>query len=156
MNQAYLARWARIALTWAGLVGLLVLITAFWSGSAHASTMECPADSGLDTATAIHAIANEAGESYAEQRAVAWALANRVRAGMGTRGVYGLNVPLRASNSKYEACLRAWTELGEDNRGADHWLSDYDLKHCKPSLTAFRFKMREVGYFGSTHFYKSN
>lgn len=135
--------------------GLLVGSTLLLASTAHAEGMECPADSGLDLATAIHAIANEAGESYAEQRAVAWALANRYRAGMGTRGVYGLNVPLRASNSKYEACMRAWLEVGNDNLQQDHWLSDYDLRHCKPRLTAFRFKMKEVRYAGTTHFYRS-
>ena len=151
MRQAYRARWARIVLTWAGLVGLLVLITAFWSGSAHASTMECPADSGMDADKAIHAIVNEAGASYAEMRAVAWAIANR-----GTfNGVYGLKHPFKPSEMGLERAQRAWYEVADDNHGADHWLSDYDIKHCKPRLTAFRFKMREVLYTGTTHFYKS-
>lgn len=33
-------------------------------------------------------------------------------------------------------------------------LSDWDLKHAKPRLTAFRFKMVETAYIVNTHFYK--
>lgn len=145
--------WPRFAYVWIIWALIVFNLTCFLVGCdvATASTMEAPADSGMDTATAIHAIANEAGGSYAEMRAVAWAIANR----RYWRGVYGLKRPLNASETRLKACLRAWTELGEDNHGGDHWLSDYDLAHCKASLTAFRFKMREVLYAGTTHFYRS-
>lgn len=135
------------------VLGGLLLSTWLMGGCsvAHASTMECPADSGMDADKAIHAIVNEAGPSYAEMRAVAWAIANR-----GTfKGVYGLRHPLESSETTLERAQRAWYEVADDNHGGDHWLSDYDLKHCKPRLTAFRFKMQEVGYAGTTHFYKS-
>ena len=128
------------------ILGLVTFIISCWS-EAHA--MECPADSGMDTAKAIHAIANEAGSDPAEMRAVAWAIANRGY----WRGIYGLNRPLQASEARLKACLRAWTEVSDDNHGGDHWLSDYDLQYCKPKLTAFRFKMKEVQYSGTTHFY---
>lgn len=142
-------RWGRIVAVWAILIALMV--TMFSCQAAHAGTMEAPSDSGMDTATAMHAIANEAGGSYAEMRAIAWAIANRGY----WRGVYGLKRPLKADSKRLEACLRAWTEVGEDNHGGNHWLSDYDLKYCKPRLTAFRFSMQRVGYWGTTHFYKS-
>lgn len=148
-NTRSKADWGRIAGLWAVLIALTV--TMMSCQAAHASAMECPADSGMDTDTAMHAIANEAGASYAEMRAVAWAIANRGY----WRGVYGLKRPLKADSKRLEACLRAWTEVGDDNHGGDHWLSDYDLKHCRASLTAFRFKMQKVGYWGTTHFYKS-
>lgn len=127
------------------VLGNLILLSSW----AHA--MEAPSDSGMDTAKAIHAIANEAGPgiNMAEMRAIAWAIANRGY----WRGIYGLRRPLEASEARQRACLRAWTEISDDNHGGDHWLSDYDLKHCKPKNTAFRFKMREVQYAGTTHFY---
>lgn len=144
--------WGRIAYVYV-ILALVIFNLFCFSGceTAQAQSMESPSDSGMDTATAMHAIANEAGGSYAEMRAIAWAIANRGY----WRGVYGLKKPLKADSKRLEACLRAWTEISEDNHGGDHWLSDYDLKFCKPSLTAFRFKMREVLYAGTTHFYKS-
>jgi len=144
--------WFRIGYVWVILA--LVLFNMFcFSGCepAHAQAMECPADSGLNEQRAIHAIVNEAGASYAEMRAIAWAIANR-----GTfNGVYGLKHPFKPSEMALEMAYRAWHEVADDNHGGDHWLSDYDLKHCKASLTAFRFKMVEVGYWGETHFYRS-
>lgn len=145
-------RWGRVLVVWVAVVLAVVGLTQLWScAPAHASAMECPADSGMDSQKAIHAIVNEAGSSLAEMRAVAWAIANR-----GTwSGVYGLRKPFKPSEMALERANRAWHEVSDDNHGGDHWLSDYDLRYCKPRLTAFRFKMKEVGYYGTTHFYRS-
>lgn len=153
MKRACRARWGRIALYFL-IVGAIVwgcTVVLMGCDEAIAQTMEAPSDSGMSTDMAVHAIANEAGGSYDEMRAVAWAIANRGY----WRGVYGLKKPLKADEKRLAQCLRAWTEIGDDNHFGDHWLSDYDLKYCKPALTAFRFKMVKVGYFGTSHFYKS-
>ena len=56
----------------------------------------------------------------------------------------------------YQSGARAWAESAERDTvgGADHWLSDWDLKHAKKALIKFRFKMKETAYIGTTHFYK--
>lgn len=126
--------------------GVMMLALLLMSQVAYAEPIS------LDSA--VKAILGEAGPSYAERRAIAFGLHNR-----GTlHGVYGrLEAPTEAD---YQQACRAWFEAQESSldpvMGADHWLSDYDLKHCRPSRTAFRFKMKETAYVGTTHFYKES
>ena len=105
----------------------------------------------------VYSVLGEAGPSYEERLAVAFALQNRGHLG----GVYGLKVTRTRSYeaSAWQNACRSWNEAKEGivadvTNGATHWLSDYDLKHCKASLTAFRFRMVETAYIASTHFYK--
>ena len=109
----------------------------------------CFAES-LPDSKVIPAILGEAGQSYDERLAIACAIRNR-----GTlKGVYGKAKDISERN--YQIAGKAWAESAEHDivSGADHWLSDWDLKHAKPRLTAFRFKMKETAYIGTTHFYK--
>ncbi len=152
MKQALLIRnWTLYLLIVGGMLLGATALNMVGCTPAHAEVIECPADSGMSNTMAIHAIVNESGASYAEMRAIAWAIANRKSFG----GVYGLRKPLESSEMAIEQATRAWFEVSDDNHGGDHWLSDYDLKHCKATLTAFRFKMTEVKYAGTTHFYKA-
>lgn len=102
---------------------------------------------------AIKAILGEAGQSDQERLAIAFAIVNRGH----LKGVYGrLEAP---SAVQWQKGARAWhTALNglenDPTHGADHWLSDYDLAHARKALTAFRFKMVETAYIGTTHFYK--
>lgn len=104
---------------------------------------------------ATKAIIGEALSDYDSMYAIACALRNRDT----LQGVYGLHskqVKL-ATGEVYQRAGKAWanSEDGIDVvQGATHWLSDYDLKHCKKSLTAFRFAMTETAYIGQTHFYR--
>ena len=108
---------------------------------------------GIPEASAVRAILGEAGQSYEERLAIAFAIVNRGH----LKGVYGrLEAP---TATQWQEGSRAWhTALNgletDIVHGADHWLSDWDLKNAKPRLTAFRFKMKETAYIGSTHFYK--
>ena len=104
----------------------------------------------VDDSKAIHAILGEANNAK-ERHAIAHAIRNRGHLG----GVYGhMDNP---SEVEYQAGCKAWYEseyTTDPTHGADHWLSDYDLKHSKKHLIAFRFKMVETAYIGNTHFYK--
>ena len=115
-------------------------------------TSQAYAEPAFTDANIVKALAGEAGgQGEAELEAHAHAIANRGHLG----GVYGYKRP--TSQSTLERARNAWNRaLKEPDpvHGADHWLSDYDLTHCKPSRTAFRFKMRETAYIGQTHFYK--
>lgn len=101
------------------------------------------------------AILGEALPNYEAMHDIASAIRNR-----GTlKGVYGVrsrnydkaSPKLRALASKAWASSASLDTVG----GADHWLSEYDLKHCKPRLTAFRFGMVETMYRHKTHFYRA-
>lgn len=119
--------------------------------------------------TQIRAVIGEAGASYEEMSAISHAIRNR-----GTlQGVYGLarvrwidgdlmarsgSVWSPVSADRYHLASAAWfnSEVSKDpTDGADHWLSDWDLKNARKELTAFRFKMKETAYIGTTHFYRS-
>lgn len=121
----------------------LLLLAVLWGSPAYAE---------IEASKAVHAILGEAGPSYAERRAIAFALRNRGHLG----GVYGYSKAPSAVD--WQNGSRAWHEALSGNldpvRGATHWLSDWDLKHAKPRLTKFRFKMTETAYIGTTHFYK--
>ena len=124
-------------------------------GCAESSYAKTPE---IDDSKAVYAVLGEAGQSYQERLVIAYALRNR-----GTlKGVYGYKRALgrswtgsdwqNASRAVFEA--KNGTPSDDLTHGATHWLSDYDLKHCKPRLTAFRFKMVETAYISNTHFYK--
>lgn len=112
---------------------------------------------GISEQDGTLAILGEAGPRYEERLAIAFALQNR-----GTvQGVYGLRVAKTRdySGQDYQNASRAWNEakngaVADVTKGSTHWLSDYDLKHCRKALTAFRFKMVETAYIGTTHFYR--
>lgn len=122
---------------------LMVCFCLFLAPLAHANT--------IPEADAIRAILDEAGPSYAERLGIACALHNR-----GTlKGIYGR--ARHPSGADWQSGARAWAAAQEGPdvvHGAQYWLSDYDLTHCRPARTAFRFSMIETNYIGSTHFYR--
>lgn len=145
-------RWDRVCYVWL-VLGLIFFNVGCQEVARAGGGLKSPSESLLSERRAIHAIINEAspGVNQAEYRALAWAIANR-----GTfQGVYGLNRPLRATTAQLEAAKQAWRRVGGDNHGGNHFLSDWDLKHAKPHLIAFRFKMTEVLHVGAVHFYRS-
>ena len=105
----------------------------------------------------VRAIVGEALPNYSSMYAIACAIRNR-----GTlHGVYGVHAKhLKTAEDdlflKAETAWRASGYVGFEDvvKGATHWLSDYDLKHCRKSRTAWRHKMKETAYIGQTHFYK--
>lgn len=102
------------------------------------------------------AVLGEALHDPESMRYMAHAVLNRG----SLKGVYGYKVALRtnytpkirlmASNSVEKARLEAVDPV----KGADHWLSDYDLAHCRPEMMAWRHKMVETAYQGQTHYYR--
>ena len=123
---------------------VIALLAYNWQTKCFAET--------LPDSKVIPAILGEAGQSYAERLAIACAIRSR-----GTlHGVFGhLKAP---SEAQWQNGSKAWHEALETPtdpvKGATHWLSDWDLKHCRPSLIAWRKKMIETAYIGHTHFYK--
>ena len=102
---------------------------------------------------AVKAVYNEALHDTVSLDAMCHALRNRG----DLKGVYGLNVHRPIPPKEWLKTLKTWQKslsTPDVTKGATHWLSDYDLKHCKPSRMAWRFKMRETLYQGSTHYYK--
>lgn len=115
----------------------------------------------IDEVTAIKAILTEALHDYDSMYAMACALRNRDKAGIGMQGVYGLNAKWYKDGQipvgLYQKASKAFhTSDGnyDVTSGATHFLSDYDLKHSKPELIAFRHKMVETAYIGQVHYYK--
>ena len=107
----------------------------------------------IQSALAERAILGEALPNYEAMHDIASAIHNR-----GTlKGVYGVRSKNwdKASKSLRELARKAWIDKTDSVGGADHWLSDHDLEHCKPRLTAFRFSMTETVYRHKTHFYRS-
>ena len=128
---------------------------------------------------AIRGVIGESLTDYNSMLAIACAIRNR-----GTLdGVYGVNAVIdhngqlvRVIKKKtgtiyepisweiYNMANKAWYVSGDHEelngpyvdvvKGATHWLSDYDLKHCRPAMTNWRFKYIETAYIGQTHFYK--
>lgn len=125
---------------------LCLLLCMVWS-VAHAEA--------IPSALAERAILGEALPNYEAMHDIASAIRNR-----GTlKGVYGVRSSNwdKASPKLRALASRAWesSKTLDSVNGANHWLSEYDLKHCKPSLTAFRFSMVETVHRNKTHFYKS-
>ena len=134
------------------IIVFIVLSGMMASGTAHAYEYAHP-----ENTLYIKAIVGEALPDYASMYAIACAIRNRGH----LRGVYGVHAKhlKTASDELFLKAETAWFASGlkdsEDVvKGATHWLSDYDLKHSKPALIAFRFKMKETAYIGQTHFYR--
>lgn len=121
-------------------IGLLVPTTA------HAQ---------VDDQQAIQALIGEAiGQSDEELRAHAHAIRNRGN----LNGVYGLRSWRKHdSEQAWQRASKAWytSEYMQDNtNGANHWLSEYDLKRSRAELIAWRYKAKSVVKIGDTYFYK--
>ena len=133
------------------LFACLILALSLASCGATPLLADSPFTAFFDN-EAIIAIYGEALHDYQSMYAIACALRNRHAS---LKGVYGrLQHP---SEAMYQKAAKAWfeSETGPDVvHGATNWLSDYDLKHCNPEKTAFRFWMKETAYIGKTHFYK--
>ena len=109
----------------------------------------------ISEAQATRAILGEALPNYEAMHDIASAIRNR-----GTlKGVYGVRSSNydKASPKLRALASRAWASSAtiDSVNGANHWLSEYDLTHCKPRLTAFRFGMVETVYRHKTHFYRA-
>ena len=105
---------------------------------------------GIPGNLAVKAILGEAGglSSY-EQEAIAHALRNRA----SLKGVYGVGSNRPSTQKERLAALETWKKAmsGPDvTKGATNWLSRWDLKHCRPSLIAWRFKI--VKTYETKHF----
>ena len=127
---------------------IAILIALLLQGCSPAMAAEIP----FTEANIIKALAGEAGgQGMDEIIAHAHAIKNRGHLG----GVYGIR---RVSSQKaLERARNGWNRAcGEPDRlhGSDHWLSDYDLKHSRPSLIAWRHKAVYSVKVGSTRFYK--
>lgn len=109
---------------------------------------------------AIMAIIGEAEHSDEAMRYLAHALRNRIRIRGDLKGVYGAGGnTAQIPPSLWQRASKAWFMTASETdvtQGADHWLSDYDLEHCRPERTAFRLAMRETAYVGHTHFYRDS
>lgn len=105
------------------------------------------------------AVLGEALHDSESMRYMAHAVVNRTNRIGSFKGIYGYEVARTRSypQKALEMAKKAVSEVAttpDPTHGATHWLSDYDLKHCKPERMAWRFKMMETAYQGSTHFYK--
>lgn len=112
----------------------------------------CFAESAFTEANIIKALAGEAGgQSMDELVAHAHAIRNRG----SLEGVYGFKAKVTPTALKRAKKAYAMSRLTPDSvNGADHWLSDYDLSHSRPSLIAWRHKAVYKVKIGSTTFYK--
>jgi hypothetical protein len=95
-----------------------------------------------------------AGQAYPELYAHACALRNR-----GTvQGVYGLQHWKQHDSEKaWQRASRAWAEseyLRDTTFGATHWLSDYDMKHCRQGWKHWIKDYEKTTKVGETTFYR--
>lgn len=108
----------------------------------------------------VHAIVAEALHDDESLLYMACAMHNRFLIKGDLRGVYGDKADIGQIDPKlWQKASKAYSmALSEPDvtHGATHWLSDYDLTHCKPSLMAWRFKMVETAYQGQTHYYRES
>ena len=126
-------------------IGIVTLVAILICSNAHAQ---------VDDYKATLAVIGEALPDYDSMYAIACAIRNRDT----LKGVYGVNnkAAREASGDTFQLASKAWymSDEGVDVvNGATHWLSDYDLKHCRPAMTNWRFKYIETAYIGKTHFY---
>lgn len=126
---------------------ILCLIALLWAGVVRAEP--------ITEAQATRAILGEAMPNYEAMHDIASAIRNR-----GTlKGVYGVRSKNwdKASPKLRTLAKQAWAHSAyyDSVNGAECWLSEYDIKHCKPRLTAFRHSMTETVYRHKTHFYRS-
>ena len=134
---------------WAVLTAILAIVMLCFSTCTPAQAEVIPDN------LAVKAVYNEALHDTESLNAMCHALRNR---GV-LKGVYGLRSTNTISPKEYAKTLKTWQNslyTPDVTKGATHWLSDYDLKHCKPSLMSWRFKMKETLYQGQTHYYKEN
>lgn len=114
----------------------------------------CTPAHAMTEAQIVHAVLGEArGCSAFEQEAIARATLNRGHLG----GVYGYkadisNVGAKTRQIALKATRNAYYR--DITGGADHWLSEWDLKHCRPSLIAWRHKMKITLKTKNFTFYK--
>jgi hypothetical protein len=104
------------------------------------------------------AVLGEALHDDESMRYMSHAVINRVRKNGSFKGIYGFKgtlgqYPPKLRARALETVKKAMSEA-DVTGGADHWLSDYDLSHCKASRMAWRFKMVETVYQGQTHYYR--
>lgn len=131
---------------------LIVTVLALLLGTCVATPAHAePIPEGL----AVKAVYNEALHDTKSLDAMCHALRNRA----SLQGVYGIRVSRPIPMKERLKTLKTWQKslsTPDVTKGATHWLSDYDLKHCKPSRMAWRFKMKETYYdkTGQTHYYK--
>jgi hypothetical protein len=98
---------------------------------------------GIPGEKIVIAIAGEAeGLSIHEQQAIAGAILNRgsLKGVYGYDRLLGVELGLKTRQTAQKALNQA--RIRDVSNGATHWLSNWDLKHCKPSLIAWRKKMR--------------
>lgn len=126
----------------------ILLMSAIWS-TAYAKVTDDEA---------IHAILGEALHDEESLKYMAHALKNRIAIRGDLKGVYGTKADIgQWSDKLWQKASKAWFSAHLDSDvtdGATHWLSDYDLKHCRPERMAWRFKMIKTVYQGQTHYFK--
>lgn len=140
---------------WAWVLGLVcvlgVALWVCWPWRAEAA--------GVSDHDAIVSIIGEALHDDDSMYAMACALNNRIRIRGDLKGVYGFKADTGHIGPKlWQRASKAWftAQAGPDvTAGADHWLSDWDLEHCKPERMTWRHGMIETAYIGQTHFYRS-
>lgn len=107
---------------------------------------------------AVRAITGEALHDSESMRYMAHALRNRFAIKGDLKGVYGAKgASGHIGPNLWQGASKAWFMSAEEKdvtHGATHWLSDYDLAHCKPERMTWRFKMVETVYQGQTHYYR--
>ena len=134
----------------ASIVAIAVIVIALLIGTCRPALAETIPDSKI-----VLAIAGEAeGLSLYEQTAIAGAIINR-----GTlKGVFGYGRVAKVGLSP-KTRLRAEKALFQARQNdvsnhATHWLSTWDLKHCRESLISWRHKMRVTLKTKNFTFYK--
>ena len=136
----------------AGIVAVIVLSIAMMFSSCEPAQASEQA-SEIPDYLAVKAVYNEALHDDRSLDAMSHALRNR----KSLIGVYGLKVHRQIPPKEYAKTLKIWRRslwTPDPTKGAQFWLSDYDLKNCRPAMMAWRFKMTETLYQGQTHFYK--
>ena len=135
----------------------LILLNLIWLGLMLLFASQAHAESVIGDLP-IRAILGEALHDQQSMNIMAHAIKNRVAKYGSFKGIYGAKVSMGEFDQKTrQKASDAWEmafKTEDMTKGATHWLSDYDLKHCKKSLTAFRFRMTETLYQGQTHYYK--
>lgn len=107
-------------------------------------------------ANIIHALAGEAGgQGETELIAHAHAIRNRTALYGDMRGIYGLRAKVSPTTLKRAKNAYIKSRLIPDTvNGCQFWLSEYDLKHSRPSLIAWRKKAVYSVKVGQTVFYR--
>lgn len=129
------------------VAGVVMFFGLLFSSNAHASVPE---------SDIIHALAGEAGgQGEAEIIAHAHAIGHRIARFGDMRGIYGLGAKVTPNALKRakKAYLKS-KHIPDTVNHCDHWLSDYDLKHSRESLIAWRHKAVYSVKVGNTTFYK--